>query len=98
MQPSRRRLWRGFGLDSALIAAVALFALALGLLPIKKTEPPAPEPAAAATPTPVRPAVKRMFKPPPAPAATPAKPAAEKPKPAQPPRDKYESLRQAWGD
>lgn len=98
MPSFRRRVWRGFGLDSALIAVVALFALALGLLPLKKPAPNAPEPSPA-TQSPARPVVKRMFKPPPSPAATsPNIPAAGNSKPAQPSRDRYESVRQAWGD
>lgn len=99
MPSSRRRFWHGFGLDGALIAVVVLIALALGLLPLKKPSPPAPEPAPTAQ-SPARPVVKRALKQPPAPAATPPKnPAAGNSKPApQPSRDRYESLRQAWGD
>jgi hypothetical protein len=95
----RRPRWRGFGLDSALIAVVALFALMLGLLPLKKPEAP----AAGKTPAlqaPSQPVVKRALKPPPARAATAPENAATAAgsKPAPPARDKYEPLRQAWGD
>jgi serine/threonine-protein kinase len=94
----RRQRWRGFGLDGVLIAVVAVLAFTLGLLPMKQPASPAPE-AGPAVQSPARPAVKRALKPTPARAmTTPENTAAADTKPAQPPRDKYESLRQAWGD
>jgi serine/threonine-protein kinase len=99
MRPrTRRRLLLGVTADLALVGSVLGFALLLDLTP--GTPTPGLAPAVVAAPTP------SVSKPPTvaASAPRPARPAAAAPRPvavkhAPPPaRDRYDSLRQAWGD
>jgi serine/threonine protein kinase len=86
----RRRLLGGLWLDAALIATVAGLVYALELYPPK---PPAPPVQASIASTPPKaapkpaPTVKRNTPPTPPPAAAP-----------EPPADKYDALREAWGN
>jgi serine/threonine-protein kinase len=94
--PAARR-WLGIGIDTALVGATLAIALLLGIWPLR----PEPEPA-----RPVPAVAEAARAPKPAPAAAPvAKPPVKRapaPQTAPPPRaaspERYDSLRQAWGD
>ena len=85
---ARNRVLGGIGFDVFLIVVVGLMALALGLYPAQRPQDE------------VEPATRVVKKPRPvaaAPAAAPRREAPEKDK-AAPARDRYDTLRKAWGD
>ncbi len=84
---ARNRVLGGIGFDTLLIAVVGLLALALGLYPSQRPQDE------------VEPATRIVKKSRPAdaaPVSAPRRPAPEKGK-AAPARDRYDSLRKAWG-
>ncbi len=83
---SRNRVLGGIGFDVFLIAAVTVLALALGLYPSQQRPLDEVEPV-------TRLAKKNQV----APAAAPARKTPQQDKPTPPARDRYDSLRKAWG-
>lgn len=85
---ARNRVLGGIGFDLFLVAVVGLMALALGLYPAQRPEDK------------VEPATRVIKKTRPAAAAPAAAPRREAPEKGQaaPARDRYDTLRKAWGD